>query len=55
MLQGLPEDNSPTFSVLVLLMAIDIVVVVVVWGCLYPSFYIQGGEDTRKVTKSVTI
>jgi hypothetical protein len=23
-------------------------------GCLYPSFYIQGGEVTRKVTESVT-
>jgi hypothetical protein len=23
-------------------------------GCLYPSFYIQGGEVTRKVTELVT-
>ncbi len=50
----LPEDNSPTSCVLVLLMAIDAVVEVFPWGYLYPSFYIQGGEVTRKVTESVT-
>jgi hypothetical protein len=43
--------------VLELLMTIDVVLVVlghVLWGCLYPSFYTQGGEVTRKVTESVT-
>jgi hypothetical protein len=25
------------------------------WGCLYLSFYIQGGEAIRKVTALVTI
>jgi hypothetical protein len=28
--------------------------VVVHLGCLYSSFYIQGGEVTRKVTESIT-
>jgi hypothetical protein len=44
--------------VLVLLMAIGVVFVLVglvPGGCLYPSFYIQGGgEVTRKITESVT-
>jgi hypothetical protein len=40
---GLPKDNSPTSCVLVLLMAIDAMVEVVPVGCLYLSFYIQGG------------
>jgi hypothetical protein len=40
--------------VLVFLMAIGVVFVVVIVGCLYPSFYIQGGEVKRKVTESVT-
>jgi hypothetical protein len=31
----------------------DIGVAVVLWGCLYPSFYIEGGVVTRKVTASV--
>jgi hypothetical protein len=35
-------------------MAIGVVVVVVPWGCLYPSFYIQVGKVTKKVTESVT-
>jgi hypothetical protein len=51
---GLPKDNSATSCVIVLLGAIDVVVVVVPWGCLYPSIYIQGGEDTRKVIELVT-
>jgi hypothetical protein len=41
------EDNSPTSCVIVLLMAIDVAVVLVrllLWGCLYPSFYIQEGR-----------
>jgi hypothetical protein len=33
---GLPEDNSPTFYVLVLLMAIDVVVVVPGLVLTYP-------------------
>jgi hypothetical protein len=40
-----------------LLMAVGVVVVLLdlsLWGCLYPSFYIQGGEVTRKVAESVT-
>jgi hypothetical protein len=49
---GLPEDNSHMSCVLVFLMAIDIIVLLV--GCLYPSFYIQGGEVTKKVAESVT-
>jgi hypothetical protein len=50
------EDNSPTSCALVLLMAIGVVFVLVVvpLECLYPSFYIQGGKVTRKVTESVT-
>jgi hypothetical protein len=24
------------------------------WECLYPSFYIQGGEVIRKVTELIT-
>jgi hypothetical protein len=39
--------------VLVLLMAIGVVVEVVPMGCLYLSFYIQGGEVITKVTESV--
>jgi hypothetical protein len=42
--------------VLVFLMAIGVVFEVVdlsLVGCLYPSFYIQGGKVTRKVTESV--
>jgi hypothetical protein len=46
---------------LYMLMTIDVVVVVLGLvldlsprGCLYPSFYIQGGEVTWKVTESVT-
>jgi hypothetical protein len=38
-------------------MTIDVVIVVVdlsLWGCLYPSFYIQRGVVTRKVPESVT-
>jgi hypothetical protein len=35
----------------VLLVAVG--VAVVLWGCLYPSFYIEGGVVTRKVTASV--
>jgi hypothetical protein len=30
-----------------------VVLGLVLWGCLYPSFYIQGGEVKRKVTESV--
>jgi hypothetical protein len=30
------------------------VVVVVLWGCPCPSFYIYGGKITRKVSESVT-
>jgi hypothetical protein len=47
--------------VLVLLVAINVVVVVllllghVLWGGMYASFYIQGGEIIRKVTESVII
>jgi hypothetical protein len=48
--------------VFVLLMSIDVVIVVVglvlvqlfSWECLYPSFYIQWGKITNKITKSVT-
>jgi NADH:ubiquinone oxidoreductase subunit 3 (subunit A) len=41
--------------VLILLMVIDVVIVVLFpWGCLYPSFYIQGGDVTRKVIESIT-
>jgi hypothetical protein len=43
--------------IFVLIMAIDVVVVGVELSpieCLYPSFYIQGGEVIRKVTESVT-
>jgi hypothetical protein len=46
-----PEDNSLTFCVLVLLMTIDVAVVIVdlsLWGCLYPSFYIQGGRGYKE-------
>jgi hypothetical protein len=46
------EDNNPTCCVLVLLMAIGVVVFLVVdlslWGCLYPSFYIQGGRGYKE-------
>jgi hypothetical protein len=45
---GLPEDNSPTFYVLVLLMAI--VVAVVLWGASTPPFTSKGVEVTKKVT-----
>jgi hypothetical protein len=31
-----------------------VVVGLVLYGCLYPSFYIKGGEVTRKVIESVT-
>jgi hypothetical protein len=53
---GLLEDNNPMPYVVVLFVAIDVVVVVVTCplGCLYPSFYIQGGEVTKKVTELVT-
>jgi hypothetical protein len=34
-------------------MAIDVVILIVPMGCLYPNFYIQGGVVTRKVTDSV--
>jgi hypothetical protein len=37
---GLPEDNSPTSCVLVLLMTIGVVFLVLPLECLYPSFYI---------------
>jgi hypothetical protein len=43
--------------IVVLLIAIGVAVVLVrlvLWGCLYPSFCIQEGEVTRKVTESVT-
>jgi hypothetical protein len=52
-----PEDNSPMSCVLVLLRAIGVVLIVVDLspvGYLYPSFYIQEGEVTRKVTELVT-
>jgi hypothetical protein len=35
-------------------MAIDVVLVSSLVGYLYPSFYLQGGEVTRKVTESIT-
>jgi hypothetical protein len=45
---GLLEDNSPKSCVLVLLMAIDVAVEGLPWGCLYPSFYIQGERDYKE-------
>jgi hypothetical protein len=61
---GLPEDNSPTSCVLVLLMAIDVVVIIVILvltstsspsrGASTPPFISKGGEVTWKVTESVT-
>jgi hypothetical protein len=45
---GLSEDNSPMSCVLVLLMAVGVVLKLLDLfprGCLYPSFYIQGGWD----------
>jgi hypothetical protein len=41
--------------VLVLLMAINVVVVLVLWVVPLHSFYIQGVGVTRKVPESVTI
>jgi hypothetical protein len=35
-------------------MSIGVVVVILPLGCLYPSFYIQGGEVIRKVIETVT-
>jgi hypothetical protein len=38
-------------------MVISVVLVsvrLVLYGCLYPSFYIQGSKVIRKVTESVT-
>jgi hypothetical protein len=34
-------------------MAIDVGVMLVPWGCLYPFFYIKGGEVIRKVIELV--
>jgi hypothetical protein len=48
---GLPEDNSTTYYVLVLLMAIGIIVFVVHLGVPLPLIlYPRGGEVTRNVT-----
>jgi hypothetical protein len=49
------KDNSPTSCILVLLMIVGVVVVSLPWECLYPSFYIKGGDVTIKITESVTI
>jgi hypothetical protein len=38
------DNNILTSCVLVFLMAIDVVLLVGLVGCLYPSFYIQGGR-----------
>jgi hypothetical protein len=40
--------------VLVLLGAIDVVVVIVVWGCPCPPFMFKESGVTRKVNESVT-
>jgi hypothetical protein len=40
--------------VLVLLKAIDVVVIIVLWGSSTPPFISKGGEVTRKVTELVT-
>jgi hypothetical protein len=37
-----PEDNSHISCVLLLLMAINIIVVVVLWECPYPPFISKG-------------
>jgi hypothetical protein len=51
---GLPEGNSPTSYVLVLLMAIAVVFLVLPRGASMPPFISKGGEVTRKVTELVT-